>query len=157
MFDRFSQSRREEAGFTLIELLIAMIIVATLAAVAIPVFTNQKVKANRNLAIQDGRALSQEVVSMLSDYTNYGSTSGSIAVSGATLTVTMGTSPTPAVASTTSTVRVSAGSTVTGNLPTGAQTSPTFCLRVTNSGQNAVYTQAGYQPAATTCTAGAAS
>ena len=65
--------------------------------------------------------------------------------------------PSPAVASTTSTVRTSTGSTVSGNLPAGAQSSARFCLKVTNNGQDAVYTEAGYLPAASTCTAGVAS
>ncbi|MGH9196816.1 MAG: type IV pilin protein [Acidimicrobiia bacterium] len=47
MFQRFHE-KRDEGGFTLIELLVVILIVAILAAVAIPVFLRQREKGYRD-------------------------------------------------------------------------------------------------------------
>ena len=47
MFQRLREARENEGGFTLIELLVVIIIIAILAAIAIPVFLRQREKGWR--------------------------------------------------------------------------------------------------------------
>ena len=68
-----TQQTERDSGFTLIELLVVIIIIGILAAIAIPVFLNQRKKAVDASAKSDLRNLSSFEEIYLNDTNNYGS------------------------------------------------------------------------------------
>src|SRR5437763_10683901 len=68
MLARIRKAREEgQGGFTLIELLVVMIIIGILAAIAIPVFLNQRKKAQDSAAKADVSTIGKEVATYFVD------------------------------------------------------------------------------------------
>ena len=68
MLARIRKAREErEGGFTLIELLVVMIIIGILAAIAIPIFLNQRKKAQDSAAKADVSTLGKEIATYYVD------------------------------------------------------------------------------------------
>jgi prepilin-type N-terminal cleavage/methylation domain-containing protein len=68
MLARIRKAQEErEGGFTLIELLVVMIIIGILAAIAIPIFLNQRKKAQDSAAKADVSTLGKEIATYYVD------------------------------------------------------------------------------------------
>ncbi len=147
MIARIHKSMQEkDEGFTLIELLVVMIIIGILAAIAIPIFLNQRKKANDTAAKADLSTLGKEVATYYVDNAN--TALPALALAGGRYTV--------------ATVDVGAASSnVTAaviNGPAAAPYDTAWCVQVTYTGGTQTTmgysAQAGLGKAGSTCAAG---
>jgi len=143
MLARLRKAQEEgESGFTLIELLVVIIIIGILAAIAIPVFLNQRKKAVDASMKSDLRQVANEEETYFVDNQSY------VAVSAGTTSLAVGTD----------TVRLSGNNSVSVILNTAGTA---YCIAATNTGATHGWTYVsslgGLQPAAsTTCPAAGA-
>jgi len=122
------QKMREEEGFTLIELLVVMIIIGILAAIAIPLFLNQRKNAVDASIKSDLRTLANEMESQYTDTQAYPAawTAGTFSTTQASVVGAGGT----ATVATGDTVRVSSGNAFKAVLNA---TSDAFCIAGNNA------------------------
>ena len=128
MLARIRKSMEDkDQGFTLIELLVVMIIIGILAAIAIPVFLNQRQKAVDSGLKSDLRTVAQQMETSFTDAQEY-----------------------PEVSTAVSAVKVTSGNTIAGvwlsavgTKATTAAAATGFCLTGTNgkasTGQKFIY------------------
>src|ERR1700704_2626471 len=107
-------AEEREGGFTLIELLVVIIIIGILAAIAIPVFLNQRKKGYEASMKSDLRTVANEEETYFTDAQAY----AAVTTSGSTATVTNG-----------NTATLSAGNTIVST-KIGATG---FCLKATTT------------------------
>src|SRR4051794_12483381 len=109
-------AEEKDSGFTLIELLVVMIIIGILAAIAIPVFLNQRKKAVDSSMKSDLRTVANEMETQFTDTQSYPATA-------AAAVAPLG-------------VKLSQGNQVSITNPARASADGTFCLiasRVANA------------------------
>ena len=140
-----SSMEEREGGFTLIELLVVIIIIGILAAIAIPVFLNQRKKAVDASMKSDARTVANEEETYYTDFQSYKPFGPS------TATATVGADV----------VTLSPGNAVTVTLNTAGLA---YCIMATNlksttasasAGIVYISSKGGLQPSATTVCPGA--
>ncbi|MDR1393135.1 MAG: type II secretion system GspH family protein [Bifidobacteriaceae bacterium] len=123
-------SRKEkDEGFSLVELLIVVIIMGILAAVAIPLFMQQRAKAEDSAARADARTLANEVSTYWADHA-VGAASPDITYASGQYTIGPAgdTTTTPASKNITA-----SGYVVSGTGATGTEERQTWCVFVQNN------------------------
>jgi prepilin-type N-terminal cleavage/methylation domain-containing protein len=130
MLARIRKAQEErEGGFTLIELLVVMIIIGILAAIAIPVFLNQRAKARDTSTKADVSTVGKELATY---YVDGAAGTPSMTQSGQTVTLKVG-------AATVTTIRVSQGTSIPAANAASGTSDSDWCVALTNTNGSQKY------------------
>ena len=149
MFNLFGSKNNRRQGFSLVELLVVLLIMSIIASVAIPLYLNQQQRSYLTLAQADATSVGQEVTSITSDYTSFGSTDGTISLVGGAIafsSMTGATGDGVALASgpgTTASIPKFAKDSTVVNGSYGAGSGKPWCITVGNQGTYTQYTDKG--------------
>ena len=143
MIARLQKSMKEkDQGFTLIELLVVMIIIGILAAIAIPVFLNQRAKARDTSTKADVSVIGKEIATYWVDGVGPVVATYAAPAAGAPGTIVLSDGASPAYAS--GTLTLSKGTVSGATFTSGLGSSTTWCVSLTNTdGQNKAYKYSG--------------
>lgn len=145
---------RNEKGLTLIELIITISLIAIVAAISVPIVTNQISQAHLATAQSDARTAGLAIAGEVSRYYSFGTNGGDISYDSNTGYIVFDPMVSAApVASGPGDSRIvltlSEGSTLVGSY--GSGTDLKWCVSVTNQGQVAVMSDAGIDRNALGC------
>lgn len=140
---------QKNSGFTLVEILVVLLILSILSSIAVPTLLNERYRGYLATAVSDANTVSQEIASVLADYTSLGTNAGTITIAGGVLVFSPMVSATgignvvaTGPGTTTTLVNISSNSTI-GTANWGTSGGVNWCVEIINKNTFTKYTSNG--------------